>query len=587
MNVLPDGLSALAEHAWVTFVILLSILWGFFIMRGLLYRLFGDILTEFDTLSLSAAGWVLPVLFLSLFTFGLSLFFNAMIGGLFAAVVILISSFIFIRRRLDIPPSILFAFLLFLSIIFRFAFLKDLFLPSYFDSAEHYRLINAMTKSYQLGFLADELNSGFYHLGFHYLAAGISYFLHVDIAEFMLVFGQISLALLPFPLFFIIKRETDSLSAAFFTCLLAGFGYHMPAHLMNWGKYPALLSLVCISFVFSLAYMVYRDNSLRERKSIWILLSFAILASVLVHSRTIVLYGLMTIAAITTLGWKHLRIPYRLFGFGALLLLFMIELYTIDNNPVLKTLLDGYLKNDSRILILILLLTVISIVHYTEPTLFLLAWLALCMLCLFIPVTFPMLGVQTLLDRPFVQMFSYIPLSILGGLGFASSIRMTKRFFPDLNLIQRFVVFFAFGFVLLNAALHYNFYPSNCCRLVSRDDLAVFTWMENTLPPDANILIASTGLYVTPFETSQTPTGVDAGIWITPLLSRRIALAEQGILFDQVQVHMDLCGRSIGYIYIGGLPQSFNPLLLDSRPEWYLRSFALPSAKIYQVTGCG
>jgi hypothetical protein len=237
-------------------------------------------------------------------------------------------------------------------------------------------------------------------------------------------------------------------------------------------------------------------------------------------------------------------------------------------------------------LIIILLLTIVSAIFYPKPTFFILLWLALCVLCIFIPITIPVHGTQTLLDRPFVQMFSIIPLSILGGLGFAGVTQWIKRLRPDLNLIRRFVTFLLFGFVLLNAALNYKFYPSDCCRFASRDDLAAFTWMDKSLPPDVTILIASTGLYVTSFETPETQNGVDAGIWIPSLLSRKVVPANQETQFDNVEIHVDLCNKGVDYIYVGGMPQSFNLNQLESQPAWYSPSFILPSAKIYQVLGC-
>lgn len=584
MNLWLDGLSALTGHASAAFVIILIILWGFFIARGILHRLFGDALSESDLLLLSAAGWVLPVLFLSLFTFGISLLLNSAIGGIFAAAMLFVSSFMFIRKRLAFSTAFPFLILFLVSIIIRFAFIEDLLLPSYFDSAEHYRLIKAVIGSYQQGVLTNALTGNFYHLGFHYLAGSISHFLHINVIELMLVFGQIMLAVIPFSIFFIIKRETNSTSAAFLTCLLASFGFHMPAHLMNWGKYPALLSLISMFFVFSLAYMAYRNDIFKNRRPIFILLVIAILASTLIHSRTLVLYGLMFIAALITFGWSRMRNSYWVFGVH--IILFILVIFSIQNDSALNYLLESYLKNDSWSLALILVLTIFSSIHYTKATFFLFTWLTLCMLCLFVPITFSVDNVQTLLDRPFVQMFIYIPLSMLGGFGFAGLMRWTQRLISNSNLIQRFESFFIFGLVLLNAALNYNFYPADCCRFATRDDLAAFTWVDETLPPDITILIASTNLYVTSFEASETQAGVDAGVWLAPLLSRNVKFGGQGIQFDEANVHKDLCERNVEYIYVGGMPQSFNSLQLDSQPLWYSSSFALPAAKIYQVVGC-
>lgn len=586
MTLFLDGSQALTSHAWAVFVVLLIILWGFLITRGVLYRLFGDMLEEADLLSLGTVGWVVPVLFLSLFVYGLSLLFSPTAGGILAALIVLVFSFLFIRKKPALLPALILLVLVFVSMILRFTFLKDLVLPSYFDPVEHYRIIKVITDSYRSGILVDKLWVGFYHFGFHYLAAGVSFFFHLDILEFMLAFGQIVLALLPFPLFFIVKHETGSISAAFLASLLGGFGFHMPAHLMNWGKYPALLGLVCMSFVFGLACMAYRPEAFRDRKWIFSLMTLAVLTSVIVHSRTLVVFGMMCAAFFATAVWRRLGYPFQSMFFFLPAILIAIVIFLIYNDPVLKFMLDVYLKNDSWTLILTLLLTFFSASHYTRLTFFLFTWLALCGLCLFIPVTLPVLGPQTLLDRPFMQMFIYIPLSILGGLGLAGLTKMVKRLPLDLNPIERLVPFTIFGFVFLNAAANYHFYSSDCCRFVSRDDITAFTWMDSALPADANILIASTGLHVTSYESPEIQTGVDAGIWISPLLSRKTKFAGQGILFDLTETHNGLCSRGIDFIYVDSMPESFISLQLDSQPLWYSPSFTLPSAKVYQVMGC-
>jgi hypothetical protein len=419
------------------------------------------------------------------------------------------------------------------------------------------------------------------------MVASISYFFRLNLLEVMLVFGQIVLAILPFPLFFIIKRETSSIPVAILACFLAGFGFHMPAHLMNWGKYPALLSLSAILFVLSLSYMTYRSQRFNRKRLVWLLLGFAALASAFIHLRTLILYALMFISALVTHDWNNSKKSYRVMVFVFLPSLFLLEIYLIYQNPALHALFDGYLKNDGWILMLLLLFAVASYIHYAELTFFLFVWLILCGLGLFIPITIPGYWQQTLLDRPFMQMFVYIPFSLLGGLGLAGIIKTVQRIFPDRNWIQHFVALLVFGLVLLNTSMNYDFYPSDCCRFTSRDDLAAFTWIEQNVPSDAKVLIASASLYVTPFETVDAQMGGDAGIWIAPLLSRKTTLAGQGIQLDVADVHADLCNSGMDYIYVGGMPQSFNSSQLDARPAWYVPVFMLPSARLYQVTGCG
>jgi hypothetical protein len=56
--------------------------------------------------------------------------------------------------------------------------------------------------------------------------------------------------------------------------------------------------------------------------------------------------------------------------------------------------------------------------------------------------------------------------------------------------------------------------------------------------------------------------------------------------FNQPEVHNETCERRLDYIYVGGMPQSFDSAQLSSQPAWYREVFALPAARIYQVIGC-
>ncbi len=584
-----DGQSAFAQHTAAALVILFATIWGILVMRGILFRLPGNTFDEASLLSLSTAGWALPVLILSLLTYTLSFLLNTAIAGIAALFLVSLSLFFLFRKKPDSIPALnLIPIALFFPIlILRFAFIHDLVLPSYFDSAEHYRLIRSLFESYQTNSAAKALTGGYYHLGFHHILASLAYFFKQEIIELMLVSGPILLTLLPFCFYFIVKLETDSSPAAWFTCLLAGFGFHMPAHLMNWGKYPALLGLYFIPLALGLGYTLHRNNSIQNRKPIFTLLALTVLASTLIHSRTLILYSLMVLAASLTFGWERSSKTYRVSGIVLLSAILSLEIVFIQQDPALRPLIDSYLNKDFPILILLAVLIIFSAHQFPRFTFFLLSWSVLCYLCLFIPIAIPIHGLQTLLDRPFVQMFTFIPLSLLGGLGLSGMTRtLTRLIRPDLLLIQRFIIITLFGFVLLNTALKYNLYPSDCCRFVSRDDLAAFSWLDGSTPPKAKVLIASTNLYVTSLDASQRQTGVDAGIWIQPLLSRAIEPSPPDTPFDQTEIYEQLCQKGVAYIYIGGTSQSFDSAKIESQPPWYKPSFILPSAKVFKLIGC-
>jgi hypothetical protein len=255
---------------------------------------------------------------------------------------------------------------------------------------------------------------------------------------------------------------------------------------------------------------------------------------------------------------------------------------------ILGPLLNAYLRNDLVLTGLVIFLAVFSAQAFTEITFFSLVTVSLLLLGLFIPVgkNFPGYQNLVLLDRPFVQMLLYIPLSMLGGLGLAGLIQFMRKVSLRPEFLSRLATAVMFGVVALHAAFNYEFYPSDCCQIVGRDDLTAFTWMDNNLPSDANILIASAGMFVTSAEQVEILPGVDGGIWITPLTARKTILKPSGLRFDLPEIRGEICGDNIPYVYVGGEHQSFDKALLEEHPEWYQPILSLPGATIYKAILC-
>jgi hypothetical protein len=582
MNIWLDCLTALSNYGWPVFSILLMLTWGTLVTRKVLVKIFKDCLTEAEYLSLSMAGWILPVSLWAAIFFGTILLFGETVTRLFLAFVILVSLPAVFGRLGRISSSVPVLGLFFIvSIVLLFAFLQKTILPLYFDSAEHYRIIKYFleTAKFPVG--------NYYHIGYHFLSATLSRFFQLSIVDTMLVFGQVALAALPISLFFIVKRETGVNITAWFTCLLAGFGWHMPAHLVNWGKYPALFSLLFFHLVLSLGYLAYRNDQYKaQRSKIYLLIGFGIFLSAFIHTRSLVVYAGMGISALFVLWRKYLPVTAQRLVFVLVVCILAIEIIYVQKSRVLSPLLAGYIQNDSWITVLAMVLLFFSIKYYADLTFFLLALFFILILGLFIPIQLPGLGILTLMDRPYVQMLLYLPLSMFGGLGLAGLHQFLQGLSFHPKRLTQLATLSVFGSVVLNAYANHAFYPSDCCQIVSRDDLAALQWMDITLPPDANILVASANLYVTSFEPLDARTGVDGGIWITPLTSRKTTFASRQLSFDQPETHAWICSQKIGYIYIGARMQSFSDNQFVSHPEWYREVFALPSSKIYQALGC-
>ena len=590
MNIFTDGLTVLVDQAWTVFSLLFTVFWGLIIFTALFSKIFKKQVDVAEYISIGMAGWILPSALLSALVFAGVMLFGKIattVISTLAVIALIYALFIGKPDRASLLAGSAFSGILAVFLILQLAFLKKMLLPSYFDSAEHYRLIKYFSEFYvSSGGSFSSIN--YYHVFFHFFSAAVSHVFQLGIVDTMLVFGQVILAILPFSLFFIVKQETGSNAAAVFTCLLAGVGWHMPSHGMDWGKYPALFSLVGIHFVLSIGYLIYRNNHLRsERFTIYWLLGFGVLASTLIHTRSLIIFAFMGIAWLLAASRTHLPILFQRLIFVVVLCILIAEIVTVQENPILNLLFEAYAGQDMFATGLVIFLLIFSTHVFQDLTFFLLMFLSLTMAGLFIPVNGLFgYGALTLLDRPYVQMLLYFPLSIFGGLGLAGLRQFLQRFSFQQKTLNYLAMFFAFGFIILNAKVSHSFYPSDCCQIVSYDDLAAIHWMDKTLPSDADVLIASTDLFVTSLESPNTLAGVDGGIWITPLISRRTTSARGALNFDQPETHADICKKNIGYVYVGSMPQSFIVSQLDGQADWYQIVFLLPGAKVYQVIGC-
>jgi len=590
MNIFMDGITVLVNQIEAVFSILIAIVWGQVLITALFRKIFKDQLTSSETISLGLAGWILPAALLSALMFAGVVFLEKIAVTVISVFAVIALGYVLFASKLN-RKSILagFAFLVALtaSLILQLAFLKNMLLPSYFDSAEHYRIIKYFAEYYASSSGSFPLIN-YYHVGFHLLSATVSYVFHLGIVDTMLVFGQVILAILPFSLFFIVRHETGSNVAAVFTCLLAGLGWHMPSHLMDWGKYPALFSLIGIQFVLNFGYLIYKNSrSQTESFVLYWLLIFGVLVSALLHTRSLFFFAFMGISLLLTVRIKHLLLLFQRIASVIVITLLVVEIGAVQNSAVLGLLFGTYVRQDIFVTGLILFLLIFSAWAFPNLTLFLLILISLMLAGLFVPVTgFMGYGSLTLLDRPYVQMLLYIPLSIFGGLGLAGFNQFLKKFSSLPKYSAQMVSILLIVFIVLNASSTHSFYPSDCCQIVSHDDLSAIHWMDQALPPDARVLIASADLYVTSLESPNTLTGVDGGIWVTPLISRVTFPTRKDASFEQSDVHLDLCKKNIGYIYVGGTSQSFDALQLDARPDWYQVAFSLPAAKVYKVIGC-
>ena len=546
-DLLLNSGQVLRQNWELIFGILVCIVWGTLLIFASLKKITGTRFTDPELTALALSGWPLPALLISLLLLLLRIFLPAHLVLILGITLMIVSAGLALCAVWGkVSASFVVPIFVFLSFVFiRLGFVAGALLPAYFDSAEHYRIIQALLNiSNGTEFFWPA--TSYYHLGYHIIVAAFTASAQADLARVMLLFGQIILAGLPLPMYFLVRRATGSERAAIAGVALAAFGWFMPAHSVNWGKYPALLSLLAIQFV--LGVMLTKNR--------W-MIAFSLVAAIFIHTRAAILLIILLAAWSLSRTRRPLILALGLAGLGMLTLLFA-------RDPILAPLVEPY---KVPVTLLIGLLAVLAYRAFPRLTVASVLVPTLMLAGVFIPIT----SAISLLDRPLVEMMLFLPLAFLGGLGAA---RLPK---PAVILL--------IAAILFNAWTAYSFAPSSCCQLAGRDDVIALNWVKQNTPTDANFAIASANLSLTS-STSMLATGTDAGIWVTPLTGRLTLSLPYFVDFSQSDVHNYLCEKKVTDIYIGGTQQSFESGRLLGRPDWYGVIFTLPKAQIVRVLGC-
>jgi hypothetical protein len=573
-----------------------------------LKSVFDNRLSRADYFVLAAGGAWLPLFLGILPAWWLNLAFGIRINFLvFCLVILIISGFLYWRfpksqsagdRPLfptiltRVIPLLALGLILSVSIYLRLGFISGLAAPLYFDSPMHTSIARDLIVDFETSRLPtySSFVGGYYHLGFHILIAALSQALNLGVKDVILVFGQILLAVIPLPLFFILRQETKMGTPAFFAVLLAGWGWFMPAHAINWGKYPALTSILTFEFVVCCACLV-RQAPKHQRWSLLGVLGFSLLVSTFIHTRSLVLVMIALLSQVLALVWYRLPRLVRSFVFFLSISGLLLLGLAIQAKPILRPVFDPYLARGIWMTLLVWLLVPFALKKFPVAAFSAILSILFLLGSLLLSVTrfLPAYEVQTLLDRPFVEMILFFPLAFLGGLGFAGVIKTLK----DIDRWQGarqgwlagLITAALFGAFFVNLT-QYNFSPSDCCKLFGEEDAVALAWMDRNIPSEANVLIASSETVVFESDTAEGYAGSDGGIWIPALIRRNVVAAPFQTGFDAEATLAGICQRGVTHIYAGGGKQSFDKKGFVNRPDWYEILLRLPKTQIYRVVGC-
>ena len=552
-------------HNWYFFLHLLVLQFAF---ASLISSVLSGMISEKNSLSiLSHLGGVLGIVLFSLGTIVLKIKPSPSLG---MAVVIAALIILILRRKhlASLLPSSGMVFFFLFILLLRLIFVQGLLVPPYADSVTHLQIVldlmNPDRPPQAYYWLTLDLEHS-YHAGFHALAAWLSNTTNIEPAQAILLLGQYFQALVVLAIYPIGYLLFKNSLAAWGVMCISGLLLPVPAYASNWGKYPAIASMIGISFVLSMVLIRFA-NKKNSSSKFWVIGALALLATTALHSRSLfavmvflAFFGLFFSYKANLLEKKFLEHQGMMATVLNILLFFFIMIFFEYEIPFLLFLglliisvfafyADFILASNFIVIALTM-----GILHY-----FPLDWLGL-------PERF-----NTIFDRPYLIILSYIPASILIWNGLEGIIRLLFENNHKFPRRQFFTSILILG--LTNSIFIQNHHPSDCCIFLNDDDLFAFQWMQQNLPDDTLVGISAIGK-----PGNFLP--ADGGAWIESFTNVPTRKLDSGT--DFMDTAADLCAESIEYYYLDNLKDSFDEYSLVETGGIY--QFGLGGVKIYKL----
>ncbi|MRR29182.1 hypothetical protein EG834_02340, partial [bacterium] len=138
---------------------------------------------------------------------------------------------------------------------------RSLVLPAWVDSVHHTLIVRTILENGGLpATLQPYIPAEFsYHYGFHVLAALFSALTGSEPAITLLWFGQVLNALIALSVFRLATEIWGDWRRATLAGLLVGFGLHMPAYYLTWGRYTLITGLLLLPLAMAALVRVSRQ----------------------------------------------------------------------------------------------------------------------------------------------------------------------------------------------------------------------------------------------------------------------------------------------------------------------------------------
>ncbi|MBE2224888.1 MAG: hypothetical protein IAF02_25330, partial [Anaerolineae bacterium] len=489
-------------------------------------------------------GWALLWQWVSLVNGRFSgwLLWLLVIGGWILAITLIIkrhktqanrhnSAFILHRATTGCPSFHWEHFALFILLLVAFSVrllaVRDLAFPPWVDSSRHALITAVMveqgqTPSNYAPYLPVDRFP--YHFGYHTLSASLELMTGWDLAQMMLIFGQLLNTLVVLTIYasgwFFTRRRLVGLLAAF----LVALPFFFPAYYVSWGRMTQLTAVLLMPVLLGLTWRLVRGATLWRQT--WWLVGILAAGVFLVHFRVFIYFiPFAFIVWLMSLG-RNGRWLAIAAGLGALLvsphainLLRVTEpvktvAHTIEGYNKFP---DGYLNTGwerwfvylAGGLFLLLLIPALRRKRWTAVPLALVAWVAV----LFIITGADRWGLPgtSLININSMYISIFIPLSLF----LAIMADWVWRWLLRQNWLVQVVAALVAGGVITAVFLFGLFYQINILNdntiLAWRPDVAGLAWVDENLPEDA-VIAASTWKWL-----GNTWAGHDGGAWLNPL----------------------------------------------------------------------
>jgi hypothetical protein len=328
----------------------------------------------------------------------------------------------------------------------------------------------------------------------------------------------------------------------------------------------------------TLALIATQTQDALARRRLWVISALLAAVAGIVHTRSIVV---ILAAAAATIGSRQVsKLPttLRRISAGAFLFAIAAVVLYVMSLPALLPALEPYYGSGLGPTVVASILCIFAFKFRPQVALSICLFAALLLAGLILPVPLPEAG--TLLDRPFVELWIFVPLSLLGAVGLAGLI-------PHLGVrATTAAIVIATAALGAHALAAYDTRASSCCTIVTADDMIALDWVGTNLKAEDIVGIATEPLQLgpAPYPTLDAP--VDAGAWIGPLTGIGVVSLPHDLDLGERAVVQDLCQRGVYYLYLGGSGRGFGAAAISRQPARFTPRVQLPGASIIEIVDC-